>query len=106
MNMETTVLHPAIVVIATLGGTAVALAAIGVLLRSVWRFARRLVHLVDLVRWTCGSEFARIAAQAGIAYPFKPVAGSGPSPMSSPICQRIARPRRASSRPRSSPVRG
>ena len=34
------------------------------------------VHLVDLVRWTCGSEFARVAAHAGIAYPAKPVAGT------------------------------
>jgi len=34
------------------------------------------VHLVDLVRWTCGEEFARVAAQAGIAYPAKPVAGT------------------------------
>ena len=33
------------------------------------------VHLVDLVRWTCG-EFARVAAHAGIAYPAKPVAGT------------------------------
>jgi predicted dehydrogenase len=34
------------------------------------------VHVVDLVRWTCG-EFARVTAHAGIAYPAKPVAGSG-----------------------------
>ena len=34
------------------------------------------VHLVDLVRWTCG-EFARVTAHAGIAYPTKPVAGTG-----------------------------
>jgi predicted dehydrogenase len=34
------------------------------------------VHLVDLVRWTCG-EFARVTAHAGIAYPDKPVAGTG-----------------------------
>jgi predicted dehydrogenase len=33
------------------------------------------VHLVDLVRWTCG-DFARVAAHAGIAYPAKPVAGT------------------------------
>jgi predicted dehydrogenase len=34
------------------------------------------VHVVDLVRWTCG-EFARVSAHAGIAYPDKPVAGTG-----------------------------
>src|SRR5881392_1887384 len=34
------------------------------------------VHMVDLVRWTCG-EFARVTAHAGIAYPAKPVAGTG-----------------------------
>src|SRR5207248_3848250 len=34
------------------------------------------VRLVDLVRWTCG-EFARVTAHAGIAYPTKPVAGTG-----------------------------
>ena len=34
------------------------------------------VHMVDLVRWSCG-EFARVTAHAGIAYPDKPVAGSG-----------------------------
>jgi len=34
------------------------------------------VHLVDLVRWTCG-DFARVTAHAGIAYPDKPVAGTG-----------------------------
>ena len=33
------------------------------------------VHVVDLVRWTCG-EFARVTAHAGIAYPAKPVAGT------------------------------
>jgi len=33
------------------------------------------VHMVDLVRWTCG-EFARVTAHAGIAYPAKPVAGT------------------------------
>jgi predicted dehydrogenase len=33
------------------------------------------VHLVDLVRWTCG-EFARVTAHSGIAYPAKPVAGT------------------------------
>src|SRR5262249_28595257 len=33
------------------------------------------VHLVDLVRWTCG-EFARVTAHAGTAYPAKPVAGT------------------------------
>jgi predicted dehydrogenase len=33
------------------------------------------VHVVDLVRWTCG-EFARVTAHAGIAYPSKPVAGT------------------------------
>jgi predicted dehydrogenase len=34
------------------------------------------VHLVDLVRWTCG-DFARVTAQAGIAYPGRPVPGTG-----------------------------
>src|SRR5438034_971940 len=34
------------------------------------------VHMVDLVRWTCG-EFARVTAHAGIAYPARPVAGTG-----------------------------
>jgi predicted dehydrogenase len=34
------------------------------------------VHFVDLVRWTCG-EFARVAAHAGIAYPGRPVPGTG-----------------------------
>jgi predicted dehydrogenase len=33
------------------------------------------VHMVDLIRWTCG-EFARVTAHAGIAYPSKPVAGT------------------------------
>jgi len=33
------------------------------------------VHVVDLVRWTCG-EFARVTAHAAIAYPAKPVAGT------------------------------
>ncbi|HEV8471972.1 MAG TPA: Gfo/Idh/MocA family oxidoreductase [Methylomirabilota bacterium] len=34
------------------------------------------VHLVDLVRWTCG-DFARVTAHAGIAYPGRAVPGSG-----------------------------
>jgi predicted dehydrogenase len=34
------------------------------------------VHLVDLVRWTCG-DFVRVTAQAGIAYPGRVVPGSG-----------------------------
>jgi predicted dehydrogenase len=34
------------------------------------------VHMVDLVRWTCG-EFGRVTAHAGIAYPDKAVAGTG-----------------------------
>ena len=34
------------------------------------------VHLVDLIRWTCG-EFSRVTAHAGIAYPDKPVPGTG-----------------------------
>jgi len=33
------------------------------------------VHVVDLVRWTCG-EFARVTAHSVIAYPAKPVAGT------------------------------
>lgn len=36
------------------------------------------VHMVDLVRWTCG-EFARVAAHAGIAHPARTAPGGRPT---------------------------
>ncbi|MGH7317932.1 MAG: Gfo/Idh/MocA family protein, partial [Candidatus Rokuibacteriota bacterium] len=35
------------------------------------------VHLIDMVRWNFG-EFARVSAQAGVAYPTRTAPGGGP----------------------------
>src|SRR5204863_7012700 len=43
------------------------------------------VHLVDLVRWTCG-EFARVTAHAGIAYPSRSAPGVNRPPDAEDYC--------------------